>query len=95
MVFNSPYPFPGTELFTESIKKGKLERPENWIKYTKKLSNQKFVNLTSLCNNELEEFRKQAYKQVYIRPKYLLTLIKYLNWRELRTFIKGIEMYLS
>lgn len=93
-------PYPGSAVYDDIIK----ERPDismEWDKYTSFSSmtdNAPVYVPDGISADELQSFHKRAYKQIYLRPRFIFNHIKklksFLNIRKyciiISTFIRGI-----
>lgn len=64
-------PYPGSPAFSMYFKNKEPKFNENFYHY-----NPKFINLSSLSNEELEQFQKKIYRMFYLRPRFILKHLK-------------------
>ena len=95
--FSITTPYPGTELYSLSVKHGYV--PEKWDEYVyadlKSVDNPAFET-TSLSRQELGEWNKKAYASFYLRWSYLWKRLKKMtSFGELKTNIAGLRMLID
>lgn len=79
-------PYPGTEMYEESLSKGYL-KAEQWEDYA---ARDVVLETETLSRLDLEKARLEAYRRFYLRPKYILrTLQRLTSAREVRRVIRG------
>ena len=91
--FYCAIPFPKTEL-EEMGKKNGWITTEDYAKYE---LNQPILNLPTLSLEQLQEARKRAYREFYLRPSYILKRLRKIksfgdlvtNYRQARDFISS------
>lgn len=91
--FYCAIPFPKTEL-EEMGKKNGWITTEDYAKYE---LNQPILNLPTLSMEQLQEARKRAYREFYLRPSYILRRLRKIkslsdlitNYRQARDFIQS------
>lgn len=69
--FNIATPFPGTEMFTYA-RENNLLMTENWADYD--MYNQ-IIKLPDLREGELHQWYRKAFREFYIRPRYIASRI--------------------
>ncbi len=85
--FHITIPLPGTELF-ELWKKEGVIKTEDWDKYGIHAS--EVAEIPSISSKRLKELNRQAYREFYIRPKYIFRYIRRINSvKRLNNSIKG------
>ncbi len=93
--FTILHPLPGSELFNEAVKNGKLLH-RRWDEYFQKSSR---ILSNQLDINTLQKLTKKAYRQVYFSPKYIITRLNYLirnfNYIEFRNNFIGLKILLE
>lgn len=98
--FNLAVPYPGTELYDEAVKKGLL-KSRDWERFTSFSSMTGYEPIFTpegMITADLMKLQKQALKEFYFRPSYILKrLLKLKSGRELinifnaaRTLFNGI-----
>jgi len=79
-------PYPGTEVFKEMKKKGYMKEFEWTDVYAPKYGNP-LINHPNISEEDLIRLQKEAYRRFYIRPGYVLRLIKSLNsWERFHSY---------
>lgn len=74
--FHITIPLPGTELFDMWKKQG-IIKSEDWDDYGIHTSN--VIELPNISMKRLKKLHKQAYKEFYLRPKYIFKYLKRIN----------------
>lgn len=77
-------PFPNTDMYGWYKERGLLLH-EDWSKYSP-LSQEPVVRTEALTADDLKALRKQAYREIIFRPKYLLSKIR---WNDPKWTIQG------
>jgi len=89
--FHTTIAFPGTELYNNSEKYGRIVCNQMVRKFD--LSGNPFVPSGYKDENELLEMQKEAYRKFYLRPRYILG--KIFNLKQFSRNISGIKMFLK
>ena len=87
-------PFPGTEARAICEKNGWLT-PEasNWDRYFFSLNNPHvLIDTPFLAREEVIRLIRQAYRRMYLRPRFFLTALKHLSWGQ---WLKGAGVLLG
>lgn len=91
--FYCAIPFPKTELEEMGKKNGWISTDD----YAKYELNQPILNLPGLSMEQLQEARKRAYREFYLRPSYILKRLRkikgfkdlWVNYRQAKDFISS------
>lgn len=89
--FSIAQPYPGTEFYNYLEKNG-LFKFKDWSEYLDEDGCiQPIFEYPNLSREEMEHWIKQAYKQYYIRPHYILKAIRQrlTNWNLLKTSLRS------
>ncbi len=84
-------PFPGTEIYRQALLQGLYDR-DHWLDFARdpRPGFQPLYWTKELGRERLEELLVAAYKNFYVRPRYILRqLLKCRSWRELTTKVKA------
>ena len=87
--FHTTIAFPGTELYENIGKYGKVK--DNQIIRKFDVSGNPFVPFGYEDENEILEVQKNAYKRFYLRPRYIFG--KMLNLKQLKRNVKGMKLF--
>lgn len=68
-------PYPGTELYKRCLEEG-VEIEDDWSKYI--FLNQHVIKNKFISEEELDNLMRQIQRSFYLRPRYLLKIIKYM-----------------
>ncbi len=74
VVFHLPQAYPGTELFEIAIKENALDS-DDWTKYLIQGDEPSYIN-PAIGKEKLQELRKKAYKEFYLRPKIIIRYLR-------------------
>ena len=84
--FAAAVPYPGTEMYEESVRKGYL-KAQTWEDYA---ARDIVLETETLSRLDLEKARLEAYRRFYLRPRFILrTLGRLTSIRELRRVFRG------
>ena len=84
--FSAAVPYPGTEMYEESVRKGYL-RAGAWEDYAEKDA---VLETETLSGLDLEKARLEAYRRFYLRPRFILrTAMRLTSVREFRRVFRG------
>jgi radical SAM superfamily enzyme YgiQ (UPF0313 family) len=90
--FAAAVPYPGTEMYEESLRKGYL-RATTWEDYAAK---DIVLETETLSRLDLEKARLEAYRRFYLRPRFVLrTASRLTSAREFRRVWRGTVSILS
>jgi len=90
--FAAAVPYPGTEMYEESLRKGYL-RAQTWEDYA---ARDIVLETETLSRLDLEKARLEAYRRFYLRPRFILrTLTRLTSAREFRRVWRGSVSILS
>ncbi len=84
--FAAAVPYPGTEMYEESLRKGYL-KATTWEDYA---ARDIVLETETLSRLDLEKARLEAYRRFYLRPRFILrTAMRLRSLRELRRVFRG------
>jgi anaerobic magnesium-protoporphyrin IX monomethyl ester cyclase len=84
--FAAAVPYPGTEMYEESVRKGYL-RAQTWEDYA---ARDIVLETETLSRLDLEKARLEAYRRFYLRPRFVMrTAMRLTNVREIRRVWRG------
>jgi anaerobic magnesium-protoporphyrin IX monomethyl ester cyclase len=89
--FHTTIAFPGTELYENIDKYGKIENSQTIRKFD--VSGNPFIPLGYKNEEEILEVQKNAYRRFYLRPRYVMKRI--LNLRSWGRNAKGMKLFLK
>jgi radical SAM superfamily enzyme YgiQ (UPF0313 family) len=90
--FSAAVPYPGTEMYEESLRKGYL-RARTWEDYA---ARDIVLETEALSRLDLEKARLEAYRRFYLRPRFVLrTAMRLTSLREIRRVYRGTLSILS
>jgi len=90
--FSAAVPYPGTEMYEESLRKGYL-RAGAWEDYS---ARDIVLETETLSRLDLEKARLEAYRRFYLRPRFILrTAMRLTSIREFRRVFRGTLSILS
>jgi len=87
--FHTTIAFPGTELYENIGKYGKIKDNQMIRKFD--VSGNPFVPNGYKDENEILELQKNAYKRFYLRPRYIFG--RMLNLKKLKRNVKGMKLF--
>lgn len=81
-VFHITTPLPGTELYEGAIERGELSRDVDWDKYLMFSAEDLPYVPAGLTRDVMREYHRKAYREFYLRPKFILRQISRIRTRE-------------
>lgn len=99
--FSIAHPMPGSDLFKEAVKKGLVDTGNTkWDGCTIMLSSKVpvLVEFSEISAKELIKLRKMAFREFYLRPRYILNLLYKLNkmlFKNASQYFSGVFMIFS
>jgi len=89
-------PYPGTEFYKIAKEKGYFRPDITWKDFTLVSNNLPPLNLPGLPAEKILEWQKKAFREYYIRPKYILQKILSINsWVDILNLYNGAKMLFS
>ncbi len=89
-------PYPGTELYDLAVENGYLQKDVDWRKFAPVSNLDPPMTLPNLSPLELQQWKSNAYRSFYLRPKYLLRKFKSLrNYSDIKDLLRGIRIFLK
>ena len=90
--FAAAVPYPGTEMYEESLRKGYL-KASSWEDYA---ARDIVLETETLSRLDLEKARLEAYRRFYLRPRFILrTASRLTSLREFRRVLRGTMSIVS
>jgi radical SAM superfamily enzyme YgiQ (UPF0313 family) len=84
--FSAAVPYPGTEMYEESLRKGYL-KARTWEDYA---ARDIVLETETLSRLDLEKARLEAYRRFYLRPRFILrTALRLRSLKEFRRVLRG------
>ncbi|MFQ5560051.1 MAG: hypothetical protein ACE5FU_05630, partial [Nitrospinota bacterium] len=71
-------PFPGTQLYSRAVELGNIPENTPWERFAPLTNSAPILVQEVLSARELVSWQKKAFKQFYVRPKYIVKKIKIL-----------------
>ena len=71
-IFYITSPFPGTELYTIAQQLGSINKDTQWEAFAPLTSQQPILVQNNVTGKELIYWQKKAFRQFYLRPKYII-----------------------
>jgi radical SAM superfamily enzyme YgiQ (UPF0313 family) len=81
-VFHIATPLPGTELFKIAKERGELSQEVTWDKYLMFSAEELPYVTKTLTKEVLREYSKKAYKEFYMRPRFILGQVSRIRTKE-------------
>ncbi len=95
MAFFIASPYPGTEFYTIAKKKGYFRKDVTWKDFTLVSNNLPPLNLPGLPAEEILKWQKRAYREYYMRFRYIWTkLTSIRSLVDLKNLYNGAKLFL-
>ncbi len=95
MAFFVASPYPGTEFYKVAKEKGYFRKSIEWKDFTLVSNNLPPLDLPGLPAEEILKWQKRAYREYYMRPKYILMkLLSLRNKIDLFNLYNGAKLFL-
>lgn len=95
MAFFVASPYPGTEFYQLAKEKGYFREDFEWKDFTLVSNNLPPLNLPGLPAEKILEWQKKAYRQYYLRPRYILSKITNIkSIVDLKNLYNGAKLFL-
>lgn len=97
-MFAITMPFPGNKLYDEAVKSGLVKLGDAWDQFVYSGVGAggiqaPVLTTNSLSASDLEDWAKQAYKEYYFRPSYILNkLLKVRSLKDMKMYYDGFRM---
>ncbi|MCB4790691.1 MAG: B12-binding domain-containing radical SAM protein [Elusimicrobia bacterium] len=89
-------PYPGTDFYNEAKTLGFLRADIKWNDYAIVSKQRPPMELPNLTSKELDRWKKQAYKDFYLRPRYLLKILSSVrSVSDVKNLILGLKIFLQ
>jgi radical SAM superfamily enzyme YgiQ (UPF0313 family) len=87
-------PYPGTALYDDALEKGYLKKPVNWNEFAPVSNLESPLNIPNFTPDELIEWKKNAYKKFYFRPRYILKrLCDIKTFSDIKDLWRGVKIF--
>lgn len=88
-------PYPGTDLYKIASEKGYINNKTKYMDFAPITDAKPIVLQDNLSAEELVKLRKKAFRQFYLRPKYILRKIRQIDSLEsARSLLEGVLIFL-
>jgi len=95
MAFFIASPYPGTEFYEVAKEKGYFRKDLEWKDFTLVSNNLPPLNLLGLPAEKILEWQKRAYREYYMRPRYILMKLFSINsWVDVLNLYNGTKLFL-
>ena len=95
MAFFIASPYPGTEFYETAKANGYFRRDLEWKDFALVSNNLPPLNLPGLPAERILYWQKKAYREYYLRPKYILSkIIGIRSLVELKNLYNGVKLFL-
>ncbi|KKS16430.1 MAG: Radical SAM domain protein [Parcubacteria group bacterium GW2011_GWB1_41_6] len=95
MAFFIASPYPGTEFYETAKANGYFRRDLEWKDFALVSNNLPPLNLPGLPAERILYWQKKAYREYYLRPKYILSKIAGINSLvDLKNLYNGVKLFL-
>ncbi len=95
MAFFIASPYPGTEFYRVAKEKGYFRKNVDWKDFTLVSNNLPPLNLPGLSAEKILNWQKRAYREYYLRPRYILRKITSINsWVDIVNLWNGLKLFL-
>ncbi len=95
MAFFVASPYPGTEFYRIAKEEGYFRPDVTWKDFTLVSNNMPPLNLPGLPAEKIIEWQKRAYREYYMRPKYILMkLFSVKSWVDVLNLYNGAKLFL-
>ena len=87
-------PYPGTDLYDIALEKGNIKKSTKYMDFAPITDARPILVQDNLSEDELIKLRKEAFRQFYLRPKYILKKLKQINSLEsIKTILEGVLIF--
>jgi len=88
-------PYPGTDLYNIALKKGYINNKTKYMDFAPITDAKPIVVQDNISAEELIKLRKKAFRQFYLRPKYIIKKLRQIDsWDSIKSLIEGILIFL-
>src|SRR3989344_3778235 len=88
-------PYPGTEFYETAKARGYFRKDIEWKDFTLVSNNLPPLNLPGLPAERILYWQKRAFREYYLRPRYVLMKIAGVNsWVDLKNLYNGAKLFL-
>ncbi|OGZ32591.1 MAG: hypothetical protein A3I88_02575 [Candidatus Portnoybacteria bacterium RIFCSPLOWO2_12_FULL_39_9] len=95
MAFFVASPYPGTEFYETAKARGYFRKDIEWKDFTLVSNNLPPLNLPGLPAERILYWQKRAFREYYLRPRYVLMKIAGVNsWVDLKNLYNGAKLFL-
>ena len=86
-------PFPGTDLYKIAKDEGFITKETKWQDFAPLTNTPPVLVQNNISQDRLIYWQKKAFRQFYLRPKYIFTKLKQLNSIDaLKTILEGLRI---
>ena len=87
-------PYPGTEFYNVAKAKGYFRKDYKWEDFTLVGESTPLLNLPGLPAERIKYWQRRAYREYYLRPKYLLTKLTELRTKQdILNLLEGVKLF--
>lgn len=84
-------PYPGTEFYAEAKAKGYIRKDMRWEDFALVTNSRAVVDLPNLSADQIRYWVKRAYREFYIRPKYVWSQMRQIRtWGDIVNLARGM-----
>jgi radical SAM superfamily enzyme YgiQ (UPF0313 family) len=93
--FSITTPFPGTYLYRVAKERGYVKQDTKWREYSPFLpSSSAILTQNGLTREELCKYQRRAFREFYLRPKYIFRKIKQIHsFRSIKILWGGVKFF--
>ncbi|MAG50334.1 B12-binding domain-containing radical SAM protein, partial [archaeon] len=89
-------PFPGTDLYNMLKENGHLDKNLEWSRFSPVSNKYPLLRTDALNGDDLLKLQKKAFKNFYLRPKFVINQLKKLKSKDdIKDLITGIKLFLK
>lgn len=89
-------PYPGTDLYDMAIKNGYLQKEVDWKQFAPVSNLESPMTIPTLSLEELQKWKRKAYRSFYLRPRYIYRKLKSLrSYGDIVSIQRGIKTFLN
>jgi radical SAM superfamily enzyme YgiQ (UPF0313 family) len=87
-------PYPGTDLWYESLKEGYLKKPVDWREFAPVSNLESPMVIPTMTPEELQQWKRKAYYKFYMRPKYIWKRLKKIrSFSDVIDNVRGFKIF--
>lgn len=89
-------PYPGTALYNLALENGYIEKDPDWRRFAPVSKLESPMVLPNISPQELQEWKRRAYRSFYLRPRYILRKLKSsYRYGEMKSLFRGLKTFLD